>query len=94
MNSKQRAYLRGEANALEAIFQIGKEGLSDVQITEIGFALHKRELIKLGILETCPVTAREAAVEIASRLKAEVVQVIGRKFVLYKKNHDIQRYGV
>ena len=86
MTSKQRATLRGIASTYETIFQIGKGGVTEVLCNEIGEALRKRELIKLRVLDNSGYTAREAAEEIAEATGAEVVQVIGTKFVLFKRN--------
>lgn len=86
MTSKQRAELRGIASTYETIFQIGKGGVTEVLCNEVGEALRKRELIKLRVLDNSGYTAREAAEEIAEATGAEVVQVIGTKFVLFKRN--------
>ncbi len=86
LTSKQRAYLRGIASNYETIFQIGKGGINENLIQQVEDALRKRELIKLRVLENSMYTAREAAEEIAAKTKSEVVQVIGSKFVLYKRN--------
>jgi RNA-binding protein len=86
ITSKQRATLRGLANSMDTILQIGKGGISDTTVTQTDDALIARELIKLRVLETSPVTAREAAQDLAERLKADVVQVIGTRFVLYRRN--------
>ena len=88
LNSRQRAQLRGLANSMETIFQVGKGGINDQLIKQVDEALEKRELIKLRVLETSPVTSREAADEIALSVKADVVQVIGSRFVLYKESKD------
>ena len=90
LNSKQRAYLRGLANPLESIFQLGKGGINDEFITQIDQALTKRELIKVSVLETSPVKAREAAGLVAEQTGAEPVQVIGGKFVLYRANKKLE----
>ena len=66
LNSKQRAQLRGLANTLEAIFQVGKGGVNEQLIRQVDETLEKRELIKLTTLETCPQTSREAAEKIAA----------------------------
>lgn len=85
ITSKQRAYLRGLANPLEPIFQIGKNGAGDEEQTrQIGNALEARELIKLHVLESCPYSPREAAGIVAEGCGADVVSVIGSKFVLYR----------
>ncbi len=86
LTSKQRAYLRGIASSYNTIFQIGKGGITETMCKDIGEALRKRELIKLRVLENSGYTAREAADEIAVATDSEVVQVIGSKFVLFKRN--------
>ena len=91
MTSKQRAYLRGLANTMEPILHAGKGGVSDAMIKQADDALEARELIKGKVLETAPGTAREVAEEIAAQVNAEVVQVIGRTFVLFRqKEKDSQ----
>ena len=86
LNSKQRALLRGIASNYETIFQIGKGGISETMISQVDDALRKRELIKLRVLDNSMYTAREAAEEIASKTGADVVQVIGSRFVIFKRN--------
>lgn len=86
LNSKQRAYLRGIASTYETIFQIGKAGISENLIQQVNDALHKRELIKLRVLDNSMLSSREAAEEIAEKTHSEVVQVIGSRFVLFKRN--------
>ncbi|MGN0591334.1 ribosome assembly RNA-binding protein YhbY [Ruminococcus sp.] len=86
LTSKQRAVLRGMANNLETIFQVGKGGISDTLVAQTGDALRARELIKLRVLENSGYTAREAAEALAEQTGAEVVQVIGSRFVLYRRN--------
>jgi len=88
ITSKQRAVLRSLANPLETIEQIGKSGVADTTVTQVDEALTARELVKFRVLESCPITAREAAAELAEKVRAEVVQVIGYRFVLYRKNHN------
>ena len=88
LTSKQRATLRGIASTYETIFQIGKGGISETLIQQVKDALRKRELIKLHVLDNCPMDAREAAAELAEATGAEVVQVIGKKIVLYKPDKD------
>ncbi len=85
ITSKQRAYLRKTAQGLDPIFQIGKDGVSETLITEIGKALEKREILKVHILETAMLDARTVCDMIAHRLGAEPVQAIGNKFVLYRE---------
>ena len=86
MTSKQRAYLRSLASNIDAIIQIGKDGVGDNLIEQVDGAIKNRELIKLTVLETSPTAAADAAIEIAERTKSEVVQIIGRKIVLFRRN--------
>lgn len=88
LNSRQRAQLRGLANNLDAIFQVGKGGLNEQLYKQVSEALEARELIKLRVLETSPVTSREAADAIAKETGSDVVQVIGYRFVLYKESRE------
>lgn len=88
LNSRQRAQLRGMANSYEAIFQVGKGGISDQLIKQVDEALEARELIKMRVLETCPQTSREAADSIAISVGADVVQVIGYRFILYRESKN------
>ncbi|MBE6687693.1 MAG: ribosome assembly RNA-binding protein YhbY [Ruminococcaceae bacterium] len=88
LTSKQRATLRSMANGMDTIFQLGKGGVCDNFIKQVDDALTARELIKLRILEASMYSAREAAEEIAPLVGAEVVQVIGTKFVLYRQNKE------
>lgn len=86
LTSKQRAALRGIASGYETILQVGKGGISDTLVQQVKDALRKRELIKMRVLDNCPMDAREAADEIAAKTGAEVVQVIGSRFVLFLRN--------
>lgn len=88
LNSKQRAYLRGFANSLEPAFLIGKGGINENMIKDIDMALEARELIKIKVLNNSMTDPREASVEIAGRTGADVVQVIGGKFVLYRQSEE------
>ncbi len=88
LTSKQRAALRSIAANYDTIFQIGKGGVTEAMCAQIGEALRKRELIKLRVLDNSGYTAREAADQIADFLDAEVVQVIGSKFVLFRRNPE------
>lgn len=88
LTSKQRAYLRSMANSYEVILYIGKGGLNDAIIKQADEALEKRELIKGGLLESAPISVREAADSIADAANADVVQVIGRKFILYRESKE------
>ena len=88
ITSKQRAYLRSLANPIDTIIIVGKGGLTDAIIKQADDALTKRELIKGKVLETAYTTPKEVANEIAEKLGADVVQIIGTKFVLYRRNED------
>ena len=88
LNSRQRAQLRGMANGYETIFQVGKGGINDQLIKQVDEALEARELIKLRTLENSPESSRSAADEIANRVNAAVVQVIGSRFILYRESRD------
>lgn len=86
MTSKERAQLRSRANTINPILQIGKNGVLDNLVKQIDDALEARELIKITVLETSGEDTREVAHDIALKVKAEVVQVIGSRFVLYRKS--------
>ena len=91
MTSKQRAYLRGLANKLEAIFQIGKNGINDNLIKQLDDALEARELIKIKVHNTAPDDIKTIANEVANQTASEIVHIIGSKIILYKHsdNKDI-----
>ena len=86
LSSKQRAYLRSLSNDLDVIVHIGKDGIGDNLVKQVNDALEARELIKGRVLENSMYTAREAAEELRVKARCEVVQVIGTRFVLYRKN--------
>ncbi|MDF2567773.1 MAG: hypothetical protein K0R90_1229 [Oscillospiraceae bacterium] len=71
---------------MDTILQVGKGGISDTLIKQVEDALLAREIIKMRVLENAPVLAKEAASELANATHADVVQVIGTRFVLYKRN--------
>jgi RNA-binding protein len=88
LTSKQRAQLRGLAAAEDTIIHIGKGDLSDNIVKQTANALKARELIKGRVLENSMLSPREAADALSEATKSEVVQVIGSKFVLYKRNEQ------
>lgn len=88
MTTKQRAYLKGLAMKLEPIFQIGKQSITPEFIRAIAEAIDKKELIKISVLKNCLDDPRELAEVVAERTRAQVVQVIGKKIVLYKEGKD------
>lgn len=87
LTSKQRAQLRGLANGIDTILQVGKDGIGENLVKQVNDALEARELVKGRVLENSMLTPREAAEELAVKARAEVVQVIGTKFVLYRQSH-------
>ena len=94
MTSKQRAFLRKQANTMEPIAQIGKNGIDDNQLDGINDALIARELIKITVHESFELTARQVSDILVRKLKAEPIQVIGRRIVIYKRNDKLRKYGV
>ena len=88
MTSKQRAYLKGLAMTMDPIFQFGKNSLTTENTAAIAEALEARELIKISVLNNCADDPREIAQMVAERTRSQVVQVIGKKIVLYKESKD------
>jgi RNA-binding protein len=85
LSNKQRKYLRGLANSLKPIIQMGKDGTTEAFIRQLDMMLESHELVKVNVLETAPLEAKEAANYFVERLEAEYVQAIGRKFTLYRE---------
>lgn len=88
MTSKQRAYLKSLAMKMDPILQIGKSSLSPDVTKSISEALEARELIKINVLQNCPDDPKVLADMAAERTHSQVVQVIGKKIVLYKEGKD------
>ena len=88
MTSKQRSYLKGLAMTMDPIFQIGKSSVTPELTAAIAEALEARELIKITVLQNCLDDGRSIAEVLAERTRSEVVQVIGKKIVLYKPAKD------
>ena len=86
LTSKQRAYLRGLANGIDTILIVGKEGVTPGVTEQAAGALRARELVKGRVLESSLLSPREACDILAERCRAQPVQCIGSKFVLYKRN--------
>ena len=93
LTSKQRAALRKEANGLDPVFQVGKGEIDPALIKAAADCLAARELVKLRVLETSAYTAREAADRLAEATGAEVVQVIGSRFVLFLQKKKESRFS-
>ncbi len=88
LTSKQRSYLRAIANSQDAIFQIGKAGISPSFIEQIKEALEAREIVKISVLDNIDLSAREACNIVTQETGADGVQVIGNKFVIYKRSKE------
>ncbi|NLT13010.1 MAG: YhbY family RNA-binding protein [Clostridiales bacterium] len=91
LNSSQRARLRGMANSLDTILQVGKGGITDNVVSQASDALTARELIKGRVLDSSMLSAREAADELARLCGAETVFTIGSRFVLYRESREIPK---
>ncbi len=87
----QRRYLKGLANTLKPLVQIGKNGLTDNVLRSVDEVLEAHELMKIDILPSCQETAGELAVEIASATGSEIISELGRKIVLYRRNRNEPR---
>lgn len=88
MTSKQRSYLKGLAMNIDPVFQIGKSGLTPEVTEAVSEAFNTRELIKLSVLKNCLEDPKEIADILGERTKSQVVQVIGKKIILYKESKD------
>ena len=88
ITSKQRAKLRSLANSVPALYQVGKDGITENMLRQFADALEAKELIKVHVLDNSLMDTREAANEVADAIGAEPVQVIGSKFVLYKRSKN------
>ena len=89
LTSKQRAHLRSLAHRLKPVVQVGNEGITEAVVASVEDALNTRELLKVKVLDAAPVTARDAAAQLADRVEgARVPQVIGRTVVLYRPFDD------
>ena len=88
MTSKQRAYLKSLAMVMDPSFQLGKSSLTPEFTDAVSEALEARELIKINVLQNCADDPKELAQMLAERTRSQVVQVIGKKIVLYKEGKD------
>lgn len=88
MTSKQRAYLKGLAMTMDPILQIGKSSVTPELTAAVAEALEARELIKINVLQNCDDDIRSLAEVLAERTRSQIVQVIGKKIVLYKEGKD------
>lgn len=94
MTSKQRAYLKGLAMNIDPIFQIGKASLTPEVTEAVLESFNTRELIKISVLKNCLDDPKEIAAIISERTHSTVVQVIGKKIVLYKENKDHKKINL
>ena len=94
MTSKQRAYLRGKANTIDAIFQVGKGGITDVLLKQLDDAIEARELIKVTVLETAPGSSKELAEELANGSNSQVVQTVGNKVTLFRQKKKNSKFDL
>lgn len=88
MTSKQRAYLKGLAMTMDPVIHVGKASVTPELIASVNEAIEKRELIKIAVLKNCIDDPKEIANVIAERTHSQLVQVIGKKIVLYRKNKE------
>lgn len=94
MTSKQRAYLKGLAMNIDPIFQIGKSSLTPEVTEAVNEAFNTHELIKIAVLKNCFDDPKEIAAVLGERTRSQVVQVIGKKIVLYKENKDNKKINL
>ena len=87
ITSKQRAYLRGLAQKLEPIFQIGKNGVTDVILSELSDSLDARELIKISVLNNSDLDAKDIINQLCEMLDAEPISAVGKKIVIYRRSN-------
>lgn len=88
LTGKQKRFLRSKAHHLDPIFQVGKGGVNENMVKQIGEALEARELIKISILQNCDEDRHTVAEELSKGARAELVQVIGNTIVLYKESRE------
>lgn len=94
ITSKQRAYLRALSQKIEPIIHLGKDGMNENTLVQFTEALEARELVKTCVLKSCEFDAKEAAQDIADALDADIVQVIGNRFVLYKQSKEKKKINL
>lgn len=93
MTSKRRAYLKGCAMTMDTILHIGKSGVTPELTESVSEALEARELIKMNVLKNCMFDIKEMANMLAERTGSEVIQIIGRKIVLFKEAKENSKYA-
>lgn len=88
ISAKQRSYLKSLANPMKPLVHIGKDGVTEGVVAQINEILDAHELVKIAILESALLGAKETAVEVCETCRAEFVQAIGNRFTIYRKNHE------
>ena len=88
LTGKERRHLRALGHHLDPLLQIGHEGITDGVVAQAKAQLHRHELIKVRVLESSPLDRREAAEELSARTGAALAQVLGRTFLLYKRDPE------
>lgn len=86
LTGKEKRYLRGIANTRNALFQVGKGGVSSNMIATISDSLEAHELVKVNILKTCSAEVKEIALDISAGTRSEIVQIVGRTIVFYRRS--------
>lgn len=93
ITSKQRAWLRSQANSIECLFQIGKGDVTEQMIRGLDEILSTHELLKINVLKTAEQNPADLARGLAAAVDAEIIQVIGRRLVLYRHSEKLARLG-
>lgn len=88
LTGKQRSFLKGKANTLDPMFQLGKNGLTESFIKQVDVVLESKELLKISVLNNSGLDAKEVAIELANELGAEFVQSMGNKLVIYRESKE------
>ncbi|GAB2554675.1 ribosome assembly RNA-binding protein YhbY [Gracilibacillus alcaliphilus] len=88
LTGKQKRFLRAKAHHLQAIFQVGKDGVNQNMIKQVGEALEKRELIKVSVLQNCMEDKHDVAEALAEGTEAYIVQIIGNTIILYRESEE------
>lgn len=86
LDKKEKQMLKSEAQKLRPLFQMGKDGLTEKFIDTLEDSIYAHELVKVALLKTCPITVNEAAIEVARLTDSEVIQIIGKTFVIYRQS--------
>ncbi|HZK85144.1 MAG TPA: ribosome assembly RNA-binding protein YhbY [Desulfosporosinus sp.] len=88
LTGKQKGFLRSMGNEMDPILQVGKGGITEAVITQTDEVLEVRELIKCRVLQNCSEEPKSVAAELAEHVQADLVQVIGRNFLLFRQSKD------